>query len=108
MTDSKARKTPSKRALAMKAEARKVMREKIDFGQALTDIGKMENTLAELIKGEAEISNARIGAIRTFLDSKWKRIDRVLPPLKSLEVGGDPENTAPILLVTGIERSQDD
>ena len=73
----------------MKAEAREVMREKIDFGQALTDIGKMENTLAELIKGETEISNARIGAIRTFLDSKWKRIDRVLPPLKALEISGD-------------------
>ena len=73
----------------MKAEAREVMREKIDFGQALTDIGKMENTLAELIKGETEISNARIGAIRKFLDSKWKRIDRVLPPLKALEISGD-------------------
>jgi len=75
------------------------MREKMSFSQTLNVIGEAEEQLLAFAKGEGEPSNGRVGALKALLDSKWKRIDRVLPPLKAIEHSGEDGGTMTIQLV---------
>ncbi len=88
----------SKRKLALLAEAKEVMREKMQFTHTLNAITETEDKLLAMLDAQADPSNARIGAARTLLDSKWKRIDRILPALKAIELSQDSDNPLPNII----------
>ena len=96
---------PGKRAKALIEESREAMRQRMSFGQTLSDIERAEDNLFEMIDAEIDPSSARVGAIKAILDSKWKRIDRLLPPLKAIELSGEEGKDLVIRVVTGIDRS---
>jgi hypothetical protein len=74
----------SKRAQALRAESRELLREKLVDAQTLVDITRIESLLIAL--GEDESPNTgRVSAYKAALDSKWKRISHVLPALKQIE-----------------------
>lgn len=89
MSDLHTKKATTKRAQALREESKLAMREKISFTKTLNAIGDVEDKLKEMALGDAEPSNGRVGALRTLLDSKWKRMDRILPPMKAVEITGD-------------------
>jgi hypothetical protein len=65
------------------------MREKMNFSMSLKAISEAEVALAKLIEAEEDPSNGRVGAIKALLDSKWRRIDKILPQLKAVELAGE-------------------
>lgn len=88
----------TKRKTALKAEAQEVMREKLSYAKTLASIVSTENALQDMMTAEEEPSNARIGAARTLLDSKWKRINKILPDLKAIEMSGEVGVTLPAVI----------
>ena len=88
MADSKEDKILKKRVDSRNKQAKESMRDKISFTKTLSSINEAEEVLIGLIKQEEEPSNARIGAIRALLDSKWKKMNKQLPDLKAIEVTG--------------------
>lgn len=89
MTDSKEDKILKKRVDSRNKQAKESMRDKISFTKTLASINEAEEVLISLIKQEEEPSNARIGAIRALLDSKWKKMNKQLPDLKAMELTGE-------------------
>jgi len=100
VTDPKEKTQRSKRKDALKAEAHEVMRDKMGFASALNAISQCEKKLTEMAEADKEPSNGRIGALRTVLDSKWKRIDKILPSLQSTKIEGSGENGELIAEIT--------
>ena len=89
--------TVTKRAAAAKTERYDSMREKLKFASALSIITKAERKLMEsaLVKPEVEegivtnkLSRDDIAALKIVLDSKWARINKLLPSLKAVEIEG--------------------
>ncbi|PCH98491.1 MAG: hypothetical protein COB84_01890 [Rhodobacteraceae bacterium] len=114
MTDSKGKSKDSIRVKAVKAATHDAMRAKMSFHKAIKAIGDAEQFLVDAInktetQDEKGLSNAKIGAIRTLIDSKWKRIDKLLPSLKAVELSGDIgiRNVVRIVHLDG-EQGEDD
>ncbi len=114
MTDNRGKNTPARRVAAVKAEKYDSMRAKMSFHKAIKAISEAEQVLVDAInKTETEdekgLSNAKIGAIRTLIDSKWRRIDKLLPNLKAVELSGgiSVRNVVRIINLDG-EQGEDD
>jgi len=88
MADSKENKLMKDRAANRDNQAKEIMRDKISFTKTLTSIDEAEEVLLGLIRQEEEPSNARIGAIKALLDSKWRKMNKQLPDLKAIELSG--------------------
>jgi len=96
MPDSTPENEVKKRTGKIKAAHKEAMREKMSFTKTLKSIDEAEDSIAALAKAEDEPSNARIGAYKALLDSKWKKMDRLLPALKAIEhTGVDGEKLVP-------------
>ena len=65
-----------------RGEYRKDLREKLNAEQAIEEIGALENQLST---GAGTLSAAAVGALKTVLESKWKKVAKILPDLKSVE-----------------------
>ncbi len=89
MSDNKQKITRSKITDNIKAVTKETMRDKISFTKTLQSIDEVEDKLLVMIEQEDEPSNARIGAMKALMDSKWKKMDRLLPVLKAIEYTGD-------------------
>ncbi len=62
------------------------LREKISFVQTINQITKIEDEVLELAKNEVDLAAPTITAYKTVLDSKWKKINKLLPDLKAIEI----------------------
>lgn len=80
MADSDIKSNP--RLLAYRGEARAILRDKVKADEALDDIAKTERILAD---GYETLSAPQVGALKAVLESKWKRVAKALPDLKSVE-----------------------
>lgn len=78
-------KSMTKRAQALRAENQQAMREKIANTQTVNQITKIEDELYDLSQLEAP-NNGRVGALKAVLDSKWKRIECILPKLSAIDL----------------------
>jgi len=78
-----------KRKKSRDAHSKEVMRDKISYTKTLKSIDEAEDTLKVFVTQEAEPSTARIAAMKALMDSKWKKMDRLLPVLKAIEYTGD-------------------
>ena len=74
-----------KRKLSRDNQTQDDMRKKISFTKTLSSINDAENVLLDMIK-EPDTTSAQVGVINALLNSKWKKMDRLLPVLKALEV----------------------
>lgn len=83
------RRASTKRAQNTKELTQEAMRQKISFTKTLTAIEKNEAELSKLAKGAKDPSAARVGAIKALQDSHWKKMDRLLPALKAVEITGE-------------------
>lgn len=63
------------------------LRAKIADGNLVTDILKTEEEVRAEARAE-EPNNTRISAFRLLLDSKYRRLAKILPDLKAVEVSG--------------------
>ncbi len=88
MADNKEKEILSKRVQSRDAQAKESMREKISFTKTLSSIDEAENKLLAMV-GDAEVTSAQVGVINALLNSKWKKMDRLLPVLKAIEYTGD-------------------
>jgi len=71
----------------------------MSFSKTLSSIETAEDQLLEMATAlEKEPSNGRVGAIRALLDSKWKRMDKLLPALKATELTGTDGGDIPMSL----------
>jgi len=91
VTDSVQASKRSKRSDHVLATKKESMREKISFGITIKTIEEIEVSLKCLAEGEADPSTARIGAYKALLDSKWRKIDKLLPSMKAVELSGSLE-----------------
>lgn len=65
-----------------RGETRAVLREKVKAEEALDSIAEIEGMLRDK---HSELGPAQVGALKAVLDSKWKRVAKALPDLKSVE-----------------------
>ena len=75
----------AKRKASRDSQTQDDMRKKISFTKTLSSINDAEEVLLGMIK-EPETTSAQVGVINALLNSKWKKMDRLLPVLKALEV----------------------
>lgn len=75
----------TKRAIAMRERAKDEMRHKISVTKALTRIALCEK---ELLSKCDEITGSTVAALRAVMDSNWKKIDKHLPNLQSVQMSG--------------------
>ena len=62
-------------------------REAISFTKTMSGIDEAEKELLIMIRDkDNEPSNGRVGAIKALLDSKYKKLNKLLPDLKSVEM----------------------
>lgn len=113
MTDNRGKNTPTRRVAAVKAERYDSMREKLKFASALSIITKAERKLMEsaLVKPDIDddgiatnkLSRDDIAALKIVLDSKWARINKLLPSLKAVEIEGglDLRTVVRVINLTG-------
>jgi hypothetical protein len=80
MSDSDIKSSP--RLAAYRGEARQILREKLKAEEALADIEKTEQLLADNYK---TLSAPQVGALRAVLESKWRKVAKILPDLKAVE-----------------------
>ncbi len=84
----------AKRKESRKAQSKEAMREKISFTKTLKDIEKVESILLGYAQQDDEPSNGRVGALRAYMDSKWKKMVRLLPALKAVDMTvGNPDGS---------------
>lgn len=100
MAENRGKNTPCKNIAARKADRYEGMREKIKFASAISGISKAERAIfkSALAKvkldenGEPDLtdklSRDDVAALKVFLDSKWARINKLLPNLKAMEIEG--------------------
>jgi len=68
-------------------------RKSISFTKTMAGIDEAENELLIMIRDKAnEPSNGRVGAIKALLDSKYKKLNKLLPDLKAVEMTGSLDN----------------
>ena len=72
----------SKRKSHLIEETRGEMRKKVSFTKAMTRISLCEK---ELITKCDEITSPKVAALKAVMDSCWKKVDKHLPNLQSVE-----------------------
>lgn len=77
-----------KRRETLKRQRHEDLRARIANGMTVAEIIKGEKQAEELL-AEAEPNAARISALRLLLDSKYRRLAKVLPDLKAVELTGE-------------------
>ncbi len=87
MTDLIEKEVLDKRVESRDAQAKQTMRDKISFTKTLKDIDAAEIVLFDMIK-EPETTSAQVGVINALLNSKWKKISKLLPDLRHSEISG--------------------
>lgn len=95
------KKNAAARRAKLKAETQEDYRNKLNLGKTIASINDIENHL----HGHARGLKTRVlhdpQAMRWVLESKWKRLGKLMPDLKAIETSGD--NTVTI----HIEKSYD-
>ena len=99
MFDSKEDFIDKKRGKARDAQAKESMREKISFTKTLKSIDDSELLLLSMINDD-DLSSAKVGAVNALLGSKWKKMNKLLPDIKAIEITG--ENGEPIKTVSQV------
>jgi len=61
------------------------MREKLSFTQTIIQIDNLEDEILNLARSEGEITNGAVSAFTAVLNSKWKKINKLLPDIKAIE-----------------------
>ena len=84
MSDSKAQ----KRITGIKEAYKEERRNQISFTKTLKSIDDIELKLWTAFIADEEPSNGKIGAAKALLDSKWKKMNKLLPDLKAIEHSG--------------------
>lgn len=64
------------------------MREKLSFTQTIVQIDLLEDEILDLARSEGEITNGTVSAFTSVLNSKWKKINKLLPDIKAVELAG--------------------
>ena len=77
-----------KRKKKLRAENQEAWRDRLDFKGALISITRAENAVEKIACGEGE---GDIGAYRLLLDSKWRRINKLLGDKRDLDLTSDGE-----------------
>lgn len=85
MADYKRKVSAKSRKQKLLAESHDVMRQKLQFGKALQGINEVEEWLVEQM-GNSEIDHGQLAAARIYLDSKWRRINKILPSLAQASI----------------------
>jgi len=67
-------------------------RKSISFTKTLQGIDEAEQLLVAMLEKNGEPSNARVGAIKALLDSKYKKLNKLLPDLKAVEMSGEVQS----------------
>lgn len=80
MADTDVKSNP--RLLAYRGEARKILRDKINAEAALDEIEQIES---KLHSKAGKLSAPAVGALKAVLESKWKRVAKILPDIKAVE-----------------------
>ncbi len=97
------------RNASVKHLTHEAMRDKISFTKTLTLIEGVEGTLREMVAEQGkEPSTARVGALRALNESYWRRIDKILPSLKAVEVTGGGRLHVSVTDLTGNARHIND
>ncbi len=93
------------RNAAVKHLTHEAMRDKISFTKTLKLIEGVEGTLKAMVAEQGkEPSTARVGALRALNESYWRRIDKILPSLKAVEVTGGARMLVSVTDLTGNAR----
>lgn len=69
----------------MRERSKDEMRHKISVTKALTRIAMCEK---ELLTKYNEMTGSAVSALKTVIDSNWKKVDKHLPNLASIEMSG--------------------
>jgi len=64
-------------------------RKAISFTKTMQSIDEAEVMLVDMVKADDEPSATRVSAIRVLLDSKFKKLNKLLPDLKAVAMSGD-------------------
>jgi len=64
------------------------MRQKISFTKTLNDINENEVWLQEKKESGEKLDSTQISAMKILIDSKWRKLDKLLPALKAIEHTG--------------------
>lgn len=95
------KKCPTARREKLKAENQADFRERLNLGRTISQINELENHLHGHARGLKTKMLHDPQAMRWVLESKWKRLGKLMPDLKAIETSGD--NTVTI----HIEKSYD-
>ncbi len=95
------KRNPAARREKLKAETQAAYRERLNLGRTINDIQNIENHLRGHARGLKTKRLHDPQAMRWVLESKWKRLGKLMPDLKAIETSGD--NTVTI----HIEKSYD-
>jgi len=79
MSDTKSKYDKDKRAKRLRSESQEEWKTKIDFSKTLTAISKAEDAVQKIAE------SGELAAWRVLLDSKWKRINKLLPDVRATE-----------------------
>lgn len=74
----------NKRKQKLKAESQDVMRERLCFSATLNVIDEIEDQMYQMVQDE-DLDTPRIQAMKVLLDTKYRRINKLLPDLKAVE-----------------------
>lgn len=85
-----------KRKKKLRAESQEAWRDKLDFNATLKSIVKLEDDLVLAGMNKKDYNSS---ALNMALQSKWKRLDKLLPSLKHTE--GHETGTMEITIIEG-------
>ena len=101
MSEKEDKAAAKKRNAGVAKLTHEAMRDKISFTKTLQAIDEAEMHLRGLAVQESEPSTARIGAYNALLNSKWNKMKKLLPDLKSIEHSGQGLYTVKVVDLTG-------
>ena len=90
-----------KRATRLKHENQEDYRQKLNLGKTISSINGIEQNLRDHANGREGKILHDAQAMRWVLESKWKRLGKLMPDLKAVETSGSNE------LIVRIEKSYD-
>lgn len=83
-----------KRKKKLRADNQDAWRESVDFTKSINTISKVEGMLEADLDDPDNVRVTDVGKARLLLDSKWKRINKLLPDLKQSDITSDGEALA--------------
>lgn len=73
----------SRRLQSWRGETRKILRDKLNAEKAIDDIALVDKTVREKWQ---RMSAPQVGALKLLADNSWRKLAKVLPDVKAVEV----------------------